>query len=349
MTRSTNHRLTDAEVRFLDGSLAGLSGNGHRVEVVGATTIRLNVYRLALVGAPWPSVVVKRLPGLRSELERNVTGRWLPAVGLDRLGPPRLLAVGDPDGLHTWHVYTDLGACGLDRPDVDAASIAAAMDRVAELHVSFSKSPMLPEPRFAACDMGAYYYRWSVRDALRSVDRLRPPAVDLSPGDTAVRDGMLELLTRLADDEPARLRMLEEQAGPETLVHGDLTRANVFVVPDRGGPRVCLIDWDRCGVAPAGFDISTHVAYYEEPERQFVLDAYTTAMAERGVRFPGDLDWELLVQTFEAGRLANQIIWVALGIQERNGWDFTHLSAWSDELAAVVGAASANRSVAGQV
>lgn len=343
MTRSTNHRLTEAEVRFLGGSLAGLSGNGHRVEVVDASTIRLDVYRLTLDGSSQPSVVVKRLPGLRSELERNVTGRWLPAVGLERLGPPRLLAVGDPDGLHTWHVYVDLGARGLDRPDVDTASIAAAMDRVAELHVAFSKSPMLPEPRFAACDMGLYYYRWSVRDALRSVERLRPPAVALSPADEAVRDRMVELLTRLVDDEPARVRMLEEQAGPETLVHGDLTRANVFVIPERGGPRVCLIDWDRCGVAPAGFDISTHVAYYEEPVRQFVLDAYTTAMAERGFPFPDDLDWELLVHTFEAGRLANQIIWVALGIQERNGWDFTHLSSWSDDLAAVVDADSADQ------
>jgi hypothetical protein len=58
-------------------------------------------------------------------------------------------------------------------------------------------------------------------------------------------------------------------------------------------------------------------------------------MAERGFSFH-DVDWDLLVATFEAGRLANQVIWVALGILEGNGWNFEHLAQWEQALADVV-------------
>lgn len=348
MEPMTDQPLTDAGLRLLSGPLQGLSGNGRRVAVAGTTTIRPNVHRLTLDGAPRATVVVKRLSGRHADLERLVTRRWLPAVGLQGLGPPLLTAVGDPDGHHAWHVYEDLGPRGLDRKDPDAASLGAAMEEVAELHTAFSSSALLPEPRFAAGDMGAYFYVKSVRDAFRSVDLLRPPAVEMSSEREAVRDRMLDLLTRLRDDEPNRVRILEHGAGPETLVHGDLTRANVFVMDGTGRPRVCLIDWDHCGVAPAGFDISTQLAYYQEPERRLVLDAYTAAMAERGCRLPGDLDWPLLVSTFEAGRLANQVIWVAMGIRESSGWTWSDLAVWRDELSAAVEGAPIRRLSSGK-
>lgn len=335
METISDHRLTDAQVRLLAGPLQALSTNG-RVAVADVTTIRRNVHRLTLDGASHPNVVVKRLSAPHAQLEQMVTGRWLPAVGLDALGPPRLVAVGDPDGRHAWHVYDDLGRRGLDRRDIDHASLTAAMEKVAELHVAFSRNPVLPEARFAGRDVGVWFYVNSVRDALRAVDLLRPPAVELSSEDETVRDRVLDLLTQLVDDEPERVRMLEERAGPVTLVHGDLTRANVFVLDEQGRHRVCLIDWDRCGVAPAAFDISTQLAYHAEPQRQMVLDAYIAAMAERGCRFPADLDWERLVSTFQAGRLANQVIWVAMGIHEGTGWTCEHLKVWRDELAAAV-------------
>ncbi|RYU15100.1 aminoglycoside phosphotransferase family protein [Nocardioides iriomotensis] len=336
MDTLTDHRLTATEVGLLEEALRTSPYGCVGTTVRDATAIRRHVHRLTLDGARQTSVVAKRLAGRRSELERLVTGRWLPAVGLEGLGPPRLATAGAPDGRHAWHVYEDLGPAGLDRPDADLPSIRAAMEQVAELHVAFSRSPLLPEARYAAGDMGVYFYVNSVRDAFDAVDRLRPPDVALSPGEAAVRDRVLELLGKLLDDEPNRVRMLREQAGPETLVHGDLTRANVFVLDHEGHHRTCLIDWDHCGVAPAAFDISTQLAYYPEPRRQQVLDAYATAMAERGHRFPADLDWARLVATFEAGRLANQVIWVAMGIREDNGWTVDDLTIWRDELAAAV-------------
>lgn len=340
--------LGPEELALLSGPLSTLAG--HRpadVKVLSATLLREGVHRLELEGATCRSVVVKRLRAKRAQLERRVTGRWLPTVGMDDVGPPRRATVGEPDGRHVWHVYDDLGRQGLDRPDVGPDCLEAAMDRLADLHASFAGHAMLPEPRFAAGDLGTYFYTNSVRDAARCVALLRPPTVSMSAQDESVRDAVEAHLSQLLDDEPRRVHLLREQAGPETLVHGDLTRANVFVLPGPEGPRVRLIDWDHVGVGPAGFDISTHVAYYAADQRRLVLERYTAAMANRGFPFPDDLDWDLLVATFEAGRLANQVIWVALGIQEGNGWTFRELAAWRDALAAVVGAGDGGTGTAG--
>ena len=307
------------------------------VVVTSATFLHQGVHRLELDGASCRSVVVKRLRAKRAQLERRVTGRWLPAAGMDGFGPPRRATIGEADGRHVWHVYDDLGAQGLDRPEVDRASLEAAMDRLATLHASFAGHAVLPEPRFAAGDLGAYFYTNSVRDAARCAALLCPPAVDMSAEDEAVRDAVRAHLSQLLDDEPRRVRLLQEQAGPETLLHGDLTRANVFVLSGGEQPRVRLIDWDHVGVGPAGFDISTHVARYPAAQRAIVLERYAGAMADRGYPFHDDLDWELLVSTFEAGRLANQVIWVVLGILEGNGWTFRELAAWRDALGAVLG------------
>jgi hypothetical protein len=307
----------------------------HQVRVVGTTELCRGVYRLEVAGAVRPSIVVKRLAGRQAQLEQRLTDRWLPDAGLDGLGPPRLAAVPDADGHHVWHVYDDLAGWGLDRPDPEAATLVRAMTRLADLHATFATHALLPEARFTSGDLGAHFFSKSVRDAVRSIELLRPPAMHLSPDQERVRDGVLERLSLLLDDEPARVRMLEQDAGPETLLHGDLTRENLFVLPGPGPQQVRLIDWDHVGVGPAGFDVSTHLRYYAAEQRQLVLDSYTRAMAERG--FPlHDLDWELLVATFEAGRLANQVIWVALGILEGNGWNFEHLAQWELALADVV-------------
>ena len=329
--------LEAADLDLLAEPLSRLT-NGHRrpVEVATATVLREGVHRVELNHSDRASVIVKRLRSKRAQLERRLTDRWLPGAGLDGFGPPRLSTVAEPDGAFVWHVYDDLGAHGLDRPHVDAEVIAQAMGRLADLHARFAGHLLLPEVRFAAGDLGVYFYTRSVRDAAATVDRMRPPRLHPSPEEAAVRDGVLDRLHVLLDDEPARVRMLEEQAGPETVVHGDLTRENVFVLEDGGRHRVRLIDWDHVGVAPAAFDLSTHAAYYPPAERRLVIDCYRAAMAERGYPFPEDLDWDHLVGTFEAGRLANQLIWLSIGILEGNGQTFDRLRDWGRALAAAV-------------
>jgi hypothetical protein len=320
------------DLELLAGSLRSLSGSGDPVRVVSTTVLGAGVHRIELGRADRPSVVVKRLRSSRARLEQRVTDRWLPGVGLDGLGPPRLSTVAEPDGAHVWHVYDDLGARGLDRPDVGAGTVDLAMCRLADLHARFAGHLLLPEARFAAGDLGVYFYTRSVRDALATVDRMRPPRLVPSPEDAATRDGVLARLQTLRDDEPARVQLLEERAGPETLVHGDLTRENVFVLDGT----VRLIDWDHAGVGPAAFDLSTLVAHYQPAQRPLVIDRYTAAMAERGFPFRDDVDWDLLVRTFEAGRLANQLIWLATAVLEGTEKTFDRLGEWGEALAAVV-------------
>ena len=320
------------DLDLLAGALGRLSDGGRDpVRVVSATVLGEGVHRIELGRADRPSVVVKRLPSSRARLEQRVTDRWLPGVGLDGLGPPRLSSVAESDGAYVWHVYDDLGARGLDRPDVDAGTVDLVMSRLADLHARFAGHLLLPEVRFAAGDLGVYFYTRSVRDALATVDRMRPPRLLPSQEDAAIRDGVLARLQTLRDDEPARVRLLEG-AGPETLVHGDLTRGNVFVLDGA----VRLIDWDHVGVAPAAFDLSTHVAHYPPAQRPLVVARYTAAMAERGYAFRDDVDWDLLVRTFEAGRLANQLIWLATAVLEGTETTFDRLVEWGQALAAAV-------------
>lgn len=329
------HGIEPAALGLLAGAVSRLEGGYAGAVITNAVPLRADVHRVELSGSARRSLVAKRMHSRQSQLERRVTDRWLPAVELDGFGPPRLTTLAEPDGRFVWHLYEDLGPNGLDHESIDETAVRQSMDRLAALHAAFARNMLLPEVRFAAGDLGAYFYTRSVRDAATSVDRLRPPGLRPSDEEAAVRDTVLAQLKELLDDEPARLAVIEQLAGPETLVHGDLTRENVFFLGDGPGA-VRLIDWDHVGVAPAAFDITTHVAYYPPAERRMVLDAYTAAMAEHGFPFEDDLDWDLLVSTFEAGRLANQLIWLSVGVLEGNGWTFAGLADWSRALAACV-------------
>jgi hypothetical protein len=336
-TRPVSGSLGPGALELLAGALGRLENGYSGAVVAEAAEIRADVHRIGLAGSVHGSVIAKRIRSKRAQLERRVTDRWLPAAGLDGFGPPRLAAVAEGDGTFVWHLYEDLGPHGLDREGTAEPAVRRAMDRLADLHAGFAGHLMLPEARFAAGDLGAYFYTRSVRDAAATIERLRPPHLRPSKEEAAVRDAVLARLGMLLDDEPRRLELIEQMAGPETLVHGDLTRENVFVVHDGASPsHVRLIDWDHVGVAPAAFDLSTHVAHYPPAMRKVVLDAYTTAMADRGFPFAYDLDWSLLVSTFEAGRLANQLIWLSIGILEGNGWTFDGLADWARALAASV-------------
>ena len=59
-------------------------------------------------------------------------------------------------------------------------------------------------------------------------------------------------------------------------------------------------------------------------------------MAARGFPFRDDVDWDLLVGTFEAGRLANQLIWLATDILDGTEATFERLASWGQALAAAV-------------
>lgn len=339
--------LTPAQMRLLSPVLSGLAGEEGPLRVASDVALRPGVHRLVVQGSrSRRHVVVKRLGSNRSDLERRLLSRWLPGAGLPGLGPPFLAAVAEPDGSRVWHVYDDLGDSGLDRDEVDVARVLLAMERLADLHAAFLGHRLLPEVRFAAGDLGSYFYARSVRDAVRCLTRLGAGGRELSAQDRKTRDEVLHLLTALLDDEPARVGLLEERAGPESLLHGDLTRENVLVGAAGATPQVRFIDWDHVGVGPVAFDLSTHVVGYHGHLRRLVLDSYVSALADRGVTWAPATDWDRLVATLEAGRLANQVIWITNRILEGDPWGFRALADWGGALAAVLCGDGADRQAA---
>src|SRR2546428_2642424 len=86
-----------------------LDGADPAVRVIGVQQLKAKVYRLQLdAGAPWSSVVVKRLEPAVAHRTQLVAQRWLPALGLgDRCA--RLLGVaGDPVAPLPLHGEQDL-------------------------------------------------------------------------------------------------------------------------------------------------------------------------------------------------------------------------------------------------
>jgi thiamine kinase-like enzyme len=189
-------------------------------------------------------------------------------------------------------------------------------------------------------DLGMGFYTASVRDAIRCLGSLARPAAERSPECSAVRERLLGRLYKLRDEAPGRAQALREFGGPETLLHGDLWPKNVLVFPTGGGPQVRLIDWDRAGVGPVSYDLSTFLGRFPARERPWILDLYQQAMRPLGWRLPSAADWNLLFETAERARLANCVIWRALAVQEGHAeWGFQELAfleQWLKELRPVL-------------
>jgi len=299
------------------------------------------VYRLRFeINGRVRSLVVKRLdPGI-ARRNQLVTERWLPAVGLSQGGPPLLGSAAERGGQCVWHIYDDLGDQTLDTGDPDPKRVEAAVDLIAQIHVRFAGHPLLPECRLYGGDLGIYFYTSNVRDAIRGLESLRPPAVELSSERLALRDRLLARMYKLLDEQPYRARALAELGGPETLLHGDLWTTNTFVLPTAHGLQARLIDWDRAGVGPASYDLSTFLLRFPIHHRQWILDLYRESAGGLGWRLPATRDLNLLFETAECARFANRAIWPAIALlTDRTEWGFDELAAveqWFEALEPVL-------------
>src|SRR5439155_866024 len=103
------------------------------------------------------------------------------------------------------------------------------------------------------------------RDAVAALEALATPPRDVPLEFAGARERLLQCLYALRDDAPRRVLLIEEAAGPDTLLHGDLWPKNVFVSMTPTGPRARLIDWDHVGVGPASYDVSTFL-YQSAPD-----------------------------------------------------------------------------------
>ncbi len=280
------------------------------VEVSGCRTLSAGAYHLTLPAGGPASVVIKRLDPAVAHRDRLLVWRWLPAVGLAAAGPPLLATVCDHASSATWSVYAGLddGERYPVRPGPE--DIGRLIDVVASMHVRFASHPLMAEVRHHGEHLGPSAYVGRLNDALLAL-----AAAEGEPGVRAHRAG--RLLTDLARavggaerEASALLTLLTRVGGPDTLLHGDLWPQNVMT--GRGWLR--LIDWDRLGVGPAIYDLSTLLLRVLPAYRRPILDQYLAYVATEGWPLPTIEEVEFLSAALERTRLATLISWRVLDL-----------------------------------
>jgi len=250
--------------------------------------------------------------------------RWLPALGFGNRCPRLLGSAALRDGRWIWHVHEDLGEETL-AVDRQPEHLAAAVDFIAELHTRSEGHPLLPEVRWRARDQGAHFFTANLHDAITTLEALRTTPREAPPTFAGARERLLEQLERLREDAPRRVRAMQE-AGPETLLHGDLWPQNVFVPTADGIPRARLIDWDHVGVGLFSFDLSTFLYRSAAEERVWLLDRYRAAAERAGRHLPRTEELNLLFHTAESARFAHSILFDAMAVlNDGAGWAIERL------------------------
>jgi hypothetical protein len=322
-------------------TLQELWGGRHaRGRLLAHQRLARGVYRLRFEVDGRPGTfVLKRLDTCIAHRNQLLVERWLPAVGLDGCGPTLLAVAAERNGRCVWHVYQDLDDCILDETAPDPQRVGLAVASIARLHTRFARHPLLAECRLWAGDRGISFYASSVRDAIRSVECLRPPAIELTDEHVIVRARLLERLHRLLDEEPHRARLLRELSGPETLLHGDLWPKNVIIVSHGQLMQARLIDWDRAAVGPISYDLSTFLSRFPRHERSWILNLYQQAIAPAGWQLPPSAELNTLLDTAEYARLANDVIWPAIAALDGADWALHQLACvqhWFDTMQPVL-------------
>jgi len=286
------------------------------------------VYRLSFeIGGSARTVVVKSVNLQRAVRNQLIATRWLPAAGLAHRGPVLLGIAAERSTECVWHIYEDFGDRTLNTVNPERSRVEAAVDLIAQLHVSFAEHPLLPECRMYGKDMGITYYLANLRDAIRGLESLRPPVVEVDSAKLALRDRLLRRLCKLLDDGSDRARVMAEVGGPETLLHGDLWPKNILAVSTPDGLQTRLIDWDATGVGPPTYDLSTFLYRFPAHLRPWILDRYRQAAAPMGWEMPATRDLSLLLETAEISRIANCLVWPCIeAVHAQADWAFDSLA-----------------------
>jgi hypothetical protein len=279
------------------------------LDVSGCRALSADVYRLTLTTGRPASVVMKRLDPAAAHRDRLLVRRWLPAVGLADAGPPLLATVCDRAG-HAWSVYEWLDGAFRDRVPPEPGDINRLVDVVASMHVRFAGHPLVAEVRHYGAHLGPGAYSGQLDDAMLALAAARrDPGVRVHVAGALLTD--LERAVDGAQEEvPTVLTLLREVGGPDTLVHGDLWPQNVVAGP--GWLR--LIDWDRLGVGPAIYDLSTLLLRVPPAARRRVLDRYRMRVAAAGWPLPAVPEVVFLSTAVERARLATLISWRVLDL-----------------------------------
>ncbi len=297
---------------LLEALQALLGGAEADAPTIALTQLKRRVYRVDFGPGPGPrSLILKRSEPMIAQLNRLVAERWLPAIGLGDRCAPLLATAAERQGRWVWQIYEDLGDETLDRCP-ERSRLESAVELVAELHMRAAGHPLLPEVRHHSKDLGLSFFMSNVADAIRGLEALPRAAFQPSAKTMALRDRLLDRLYHALTDAPRRAQVLKEAGGPDTLLHGDLWRANAFVTATGNGTRVRLIDWDHVGVGPFSYDLSTFLMRFSPAERPWLLSHYRQAVAVVGWRLPAERELNVLFETAEYARFAIRVAWAAM-------------------------------------
>jgi len=296
--------------------------------LVAHERLKSRVFRLRFeVGGGTRSLVAKRMPPEHAQRNELAIRRWLPDLGLGALVPELLGLAAERSGRWVWHVYEDLGPWELDPRVPDRERVAEVVREIARLHSRAVAQPVLAECRLHGQDSGVAFLVSSVRNAIHGLEQLRAPRLAVSDAQAEVRDRLLDRLHRLRAEEPARARAIEDWGGPETLLHGDLWTTNTFAEPTPAGTRVRIIDWDRAGVGPASYDLSTFLLRFAPEKRMAILELYREALGEHGSALPGRRELNHLFESAECARYASRAVWPAIALlRDGAAWGFEELA-----------------------
>jgi hypothetical protein len=283
------------------------------------------VYRLRFeVPTGQFSVVVKCLSPRTARANELVVDRWLPAAGLERACPGLRGVVRS--GPTVWHIYEDVGGSGLDDSSPDPARVAPVVELIVDLHTCFAGHALLPEFRKHCGERGMSFFEKHVArsiDALESIGSSGPP---LSRPQTELRDRLLCRVERLYQERSERAWLHEKSGGPDTLLHGDLWPSNTLVARRTDGFQATLVDWDRVGMGPVTYDLSTFLYRLAPEHRDWILKLYREAAAKRGWQLPDDSALNQLLDTAECARYAFNLGDAARAASQGETWGFPMLA-----------------------
>ena len=320
-----NTGIPPADVIVLAGRAVGAGdGNGH---LLARERLKPHVERLRFeTEGGIAAVIVKRLPARRARAVELAVRRWLPEVGLGWACPRLLGALGDPADGEVWHIYEHLAGIAVNASHPDPVQYEPIVELLAELHSRFAGHRLLAECRAHGGDLGAGFFMTHVRTC---IDALGSSSVSVAE-QRDLRDRLLDRVERLHRERDRRFAVRAAGAGPDTLLHGDLWTENTLLVRTAAGLGPRLIDWDRVGVGPITYDISTFLYRCAAHDRPAILRAYRAAAARRGWLLPADADLNLLFDTAERARYVSCLAAPAQAVARGEHWGFDQLAEIDD-------------------
>jgi len=298
-----------AELSELAEDLVRERGNAPAIRL---DRLKRAVYRLRFGSDLSRSLILKRHKHAIAAADRLLAERWLPAIGLSAFAPRLVAAAAERSGCSVWHVYEDLGDQSL-AADRSPQRLAAGVEVIARVHVEAAGHALLPEIRWRSRDHSVHFTA-HLRDAaatLALVSATRPAM----PREAATAvERLVRRVDNLIEDAPRLMRMVEDCAGPATLLHGDLWPKNVFVTRACGRSDAWLIDWDHVGVGSFTYDVSTFLYQSAPDERSWIWRCYRDALERAGWNIADNGDLNQLFLIAQTARYVQCILWAALSL-----------------------------------